>query len=203
MKAKVLSLFFILALGFNTSAQENADFEKLINWMTGSFDSEAQAKNDTAYENFSLEMERIWEDKPNGAWIYVEQALASKPDEPSRQSIYFVSQITDGEYSSDIYELNEPEKFVGAYDDSTVFEDLSVFDLKFKEGCTVFLNYDGYQFSGQSNEETCKSTIRDAAYATSEVVFLPDKIKSWDRGFNEEGQQVWGAEKRAYIFEKR
>ena len=36
--------------------------------------------------------------------------------------------------------------------------------------------------------------------ATSEVVVSPGRIESWDRGFDAEGAQVWGAEKGAYVF---
>jgi hypothetical protein len=36
--------------------------------------------------------------------------------------------------------------------------------------------------------------------ATSEVVVSPGRIESWDRGFDAEGVQVWGAEKGAYVF---
>ena len=40
----------------------------------------------------------------------------------------------------------------------------------------------------------------DAAYATSEVVIIPGRIESWDRGFDADGNQVWGAASGPYVF---
>jgi hypothetical protein len=35
------------------------------------------------------------------------------------------------------------------------------------------------------------------------VTIWPDRLISWDRGWNDKGQQVWGAEKGGYIFVKQ
>ena len=40
------------------------------------------------------------------------------------------------------------------------------------------------------------------AYATSEVTVSSDRIASWDRGYDQAGSQVWGAEKAAYVFDR-
>ena len=184
-------------------AQEfDENLDQLIEWMTGEFDSKAQADKDTAFYNISLKMKRVWKDKPNGAWIYVEQALASKPDKPYRQRMYFLSQITDDEYSSDVYELPDPEKYVGAWKDPTKLEGLTLFDLKHKSGCTVIIFYDGFQYGGQTRTGSCKSSLDGAEYATSEVTVLNGEIKTWDRGFDSDGNQVWGSTSGPYIFKK-
>ncbi len=39
-------------------------------------------------------------------------------------------------------------------------------------------------------------------YFSSNYALLTNKILSWDRGFDAEGNYVWGAEKAGYIFEK-
>ncbi|MCA1762363.1 MAG: chromophore lyase CpcT/CpeT [Cryomorphaceae bacterium] len=183
-------------------AQISDNLNQLSEWMTGDFDSSEQAKNDTAYADISLKMTRIWSDKSNGIWLYVEQAASKSLDEPYRQRVYFLSDVNENEISSDVYEFKDPAPFVGAWNDPSKFSDITPFDLTYKDGCTVFLFYDGFQFSGSTNESSCKSTLRGAAYTTSEVIILPNTIKSWDRGFNEEGEQVWGAEAGHYIFKK-
>ncbi|MFN2423357.1 MAG: chromophore lyase CpcT/CpeT [Cryomorphaceae bacterium] len=200
-----LSVAFMYVTGSTVNAQEqefDENLDQLIEWMTGEFDSKAQADKDTAFHNITLKMTRVWKDKPNGAWIYVEQALASKPDKPYRQRMYFVSQITDDEYSSDVYELPEPEKYVGAWKDPSILGDLTPFDLKNKAGCAVIIFYDGFQYGGQTRTGSCKSTMDGAAYATSEVTILNGEVKSWDRGFDADGNQVWGSETGPYIFNK-
>lgn len=48
----------------------------------------------------------------------------------------------------------------------------------------------------------CPSDRKGAAYATSEVTITPERLLSWDRGYNEKDEQVWGAEKGGYEFVK-
>ena len=44
--------------------------------------------------------------------------------------------------------------------------------------------------------------MRGASYASSIVTLTPKYLLSWDRGYNKEGEQVWGAEKGGYMFRK-
>lgn len=203
MRAIALLFFFILSIGPVLGQEISEDLEQLTDWMTGEFDSSEQAAEDSSYYNITLKMTRIWPDKTNGIYIYVEQAVASTPDEPYRQRVYFLSQIDEFNFSSDIYELKEPEKYIGTWQNAEDWSDSNVFDLKYKEGCTVFLNYDGFQYTGQTNKGACSSSLRGAAYATSEVVMLPSQLTSWDRGYDASDKQVWGAEKGPYIFKKK
>jgi len=202
MKITAISAFFIFCSSLAFCQVQSEDFQQLLQWMTGEFSSAEQAAEDSSYYDISLKMTRIWPGKKTGAWIYVEQALAATPDEPYRQRIYFVRELGDGQFSSDIYTIPEEENFIGAWKDPSLFAEMDQFDLKYKDGCAVFLDYDGFQYSGSTNEGTCKSTLQDASYTTSNVKITKGVLESWDQGFDEEGNQVWGAEKGAYIFKK-
>lgn len=194
-----------MAILFSTAlaAQESSeDFQLLVDWMTGEFSSAEQSEADTNYYDISLKMTRIWPEKKKGAWIYVEQAVAETPDKPYRQRIYFVNELGDGQFSSDIYTIPDEEKFIGSWKNPSAFEGMDQFDLKYKDGCAVFIEYDGFQFYGKTNEGSCTSELGGASYATSEVNITKGKLKSWDRGYDEEGKQVWGAENGPYIFKK-
>ena len=200
----VFAALFLSVLCFSGNAQETSpDFDQLLEWMTGEFDSKEQSEKDTSYYNISLKMTRIWPDAPNGAWLYVEQALASTPEKPYRQRVYFLSEINSSEFSSDVYMIPNEDDFIGAWQNPEKFKGMTAFDLKYKDGCTVFLNYDGFQYSGATNEGTCKSEMNGASYATSIVTILPNEVRSWDRGYDSEDNYVWGAEKGAYLFKKR
>ena len=48
----------------------------------------------------------------------------------------------------------------------------------------------------------CPSNLHGASYATSEVTITPEALTSWDRGYDDNGKQVWGAENSAYEFRK-
>lgn len=199
-----LCLCFI-ASGFNPiHAQELPEtLEQLIEWMTGEFDSSEQAKKDDAFKNISLKMTRVWPDRPNGVWLYIEQAVADTPDKPYRQRMYFISELNEDEYSSDIYSLPNEEKFVGAWRETSKLDELSPFDLTNKTGCTVILFYDGFQFGGRTSKGNCKSELNGASYTTSEVTILETQISTWDRGFDADGKQVWGSESGPYVFKKQ
>ena len=73
-----------------------------------------------------------------------------------------------------------------------------------RQGCAIYLRrIDKNIYKGSTPGKECLSSLRGAAYATSEVTIWPDRLISWDRGWNDKGQQVWGAEKGGYIFVKQ
>lgn len=173
---------------------------QLAAWMSGSFSSAAQAAVDSAYYDIRLEMKPIWTDRTDAAWLYVEQAVAGMTDRPYRQRVYRVTE-EDGVYASAVFTLPDPEAVVGAWRDERPLSGLSPAALELREGCTVYLTFDGdNRFVGGTEGRACGSGLRGAAYATSEVRVGPGRIESWDRGFDDAGQQVWGAEKGAYVF---
>ena len=45
-------------------------------------------------------------------------------------------------------------------------------------------------------------TLRGATWASSEVVIDSNGMTSWDRGWDDEATQVWGAEKAGYRFDR-
>ena len=47
---------------------------------------------------------------------------------------------------------------------------------------------------------TYPSVLYGESYAQSQVDVKPDRVESWDRGFDTEGNHIWGAEKGGYIF---
>ena len=55
---------------------------------------------------------------------------------------------------------------------------------------------------GSTREDACKSTLRGSNYATSQVEITADSVSSWDQGFDANGEQVWGAVKGAYVFDR-
>jgi hypothetical protein len=176
----------------------------LVEWMTGSFSSAEQAAADSAYYDIRLEMVRIWPEFSSAHWMYVEQAVAGHTEAPYRQRVYRVTQIEDDLFKSEVFTLANPEEHVGAWASDDPLRELGPEDLELRAGCAVFLRWDSSgEFAGSTIGRGCASGLRGAAYATSEVVVGPDRIESWDRGFDDAGAQVWGVEKGAYVFTKQ
>ena len=61
----------------------------------------------------------------------------------------------------------------------------------------------GDDYVGATQGQGCISTLRGAAYATSEVEISESVLVSWDRGWDNSGEQAWGATAGGYEFVKR
>ena len=205
---KLLSTCIILILFAGCSISKSNGKEQgqtpdqtdlLIKWMSGTFSSTEQARTDKTYYDIILHMYPIWIDRSDGKWLYVEQAVMSRQNAPYRQRVYHVKRDNE-RYMSRVYELPNPEIYIGKWIGGTEWDRIGPEDLIEREGCTVFLDYTGEAFVGSTENNSCSSTLRGAAYATSEVNINKYEIRSWDRGFDVNGQQVWGAEGGPYIF---
>jgi hypothetical protein len=136
----------------------------------------------------------------NKFYLYVEQAMAEKPDSPYRQRIYEVEQMNDTLYVSWIYLLPNAKRFIGKKGSDPIFSQIAD-SLLIKAGCEVFLRPqpDG-SYTGGTLNRNCPSDRSGATWTSSEVVLTPGRMVSWDRGWNDAGEQVWGAVKGGYIF---
>ena len=179
----------------------DTELAELHQVMQGSYNSELQAQADSSYYNISLHMYPIWKDK--GYYLYVEQALNAMQHRPYRQRVYKLNRLTDSTFSSEVYTFAVDSLWIGKWKTPAVFDSISPSDITLKSGCEVVLKRLGENhYMGETGDTTCVSTLHGAAFARSEVEILEDKILSWDRGFDADGNYVWGAQKGGYIFNK-
>lgn len=180
-----------------------SDLKTLAKSMGGDFSSEEQAKADAAFFHIKLRMKPIWRDRKDGFWFYVEQAAAETESKPYRQRVYRLFRQDDSTIVSKVFEIDEPAKLVGAWADETKLATLDKDKLIDRQGCSILLHKqsDG-TFAGSTPGKECLSSLRGASYATSEVTIFADKIITWDRGWDKDGKQVWGAVKGGYTFKK-
>lgn len=182
-----------------------APIEDLATWMEGAFTSTAQAARDP--QNFldvHLSMTRIFGDRDDGPWLYVEQAVATALDRPYRQRVYHLVALDDGRVRSEVYTLpGDPLAFAGAGRDPSRLGGLEPSALVLREGCAIELErIDPATWRGSTVGRGCASNLANASYATSDVVITSTRLTSWDRGFDTQGNQVWGATSGPYEFEK-
>lgn len=197
---KLLLLSLGCSIALVSGAQVNKEVLKVARLMSGDFSSEQQSKEDTSYFDIRLSIIPIWKDRKDAAWLYVEQAISSKMDNPYRQRIYRLTQTADGSYESAVFTLNSPLRFAGKVE---LVEKLGPDSLELRQGCSVFLKQISKNlYEGGTADKTCPSDMRGAAYASSIVSIRRKMLVSWDRGFDREGNQVWGAEKAGYKFIK-
>ena len=187
-------------MGFDTPAIDVV--QQFIDYVEGHFDSSLQAKNDPDYYEIHLQMCTVEAPELGTHVLYVEQAIATSLEKPYRQRLYVVESIGPKTIRSNIYELYEPEAYIG----SCSAKDRPIFvanDAKEKVGCHVDMRFQEQKFIGKTEHGVCPSSLRGASFATSEVTISSSILESWDRGYDEEGGQVWGAEKGAYQFRKQ
>ena len=200
-----LLVFSCLALAIagcnrKISTTPNLGIGDLKSTMIGSYNSGKQEAADSAYYNISLHMYPIWEDK--GHYLYVEQAMNSMQERPYRQRVYQLIDLGNNKYESKVYTFKDETAAIGKWKDPDFWKAYNVSDIEERVGCSVFLTYKDGVYVGSTDGKSCLSSLRGATYATSKVTIFPDRIESWDQGFNDEDIQVWGAEKGGYIFDK-
>jgi hypothetical protein len=189
----------------------DADTQRVVDLLTGTFSSAAQAAaaaaavedpTEAAYFDIRLVHAPIWTDRDDGPWLYVEQAVAARPDRPYRQRVYRVRAEGDA-VRSDVFVLPDGgADLVNAWRDPARFDGLTPDDLEPRAGCTVFLRRSGEGFVGSAHDRDCASDFQGATHTTSIVEVDADGIRSWDRGWDDAGAQVWGAVDGPYRFDR-
>lgn len=186
------------------------DVSEAVALMSGAFTSFEQSKRDVEYRDIQLHVAPIWADlsSENTRWLYVEQAAAGSLDKPYRQRIY---RVTSGSLPamvvSEVYELPGgaagAARYAGMWRTPEAFELLNPSQLARKEGCEVHLRRIRPKvFEGGTEGSMCQSTLQGATYVSSQVLINKDGLQTWDRGFDADGKQVWGAAKGPYEFKR-
>ena len=195
--SRILILLVLFTTIFSCKQKEatpkvDTELNELLSLMQGSFNSEVQSQVDSTYMNISLHMYPIWKDR-EGHFLYVEQALNSKQDKPYRQRIYEVKRSDSITFSSAIYKIDADSLWIGKWKTPEAFNSISMDDISLKSGCEVYLQrIEPNYFAGETEFKTCESILYGSTYATSEVEIFEDKIISWDRGFDDKDEHIWG-----------
>ena len=203
----LLLLPFIVLITLSTRPSENPGggktdpaLDKFSRLLIGDFSSKEQATKDTSYFHITLSMTRIWEEKTDGIWLYVEQAMASKKDKPYRQRVYHLTHPSEEVFASDIYMIANAAEVIGLKNDAAKRALLTSDKITKKDGCTVYLSAKNGVYEGGTRGAECPSDLRGARYATTKIKLKDGLLESWDQGFDSTGTQVWGATKGGYIF---
>lgn len=199
MKKIILTLLCISAVKITFG--QSTQLKQLRNYLSGYYSSEQQHKTDTLnYFNIKLHIIPIWKERADGIWFYIEQAVEGSVNKPYRQRVYHVTEKEKNVFESAVFIFSNPLRFTG---NATLFEKtLTPDSLTLREGCSVILREKNKVYEGGTEGVSCASERKGATYATASVTLTEKELHSWDRGFNDKGEQVWGATKGGYIFIK-
>jgi CpeT protein len=184
----------------NAGAAQVAELEK---YLIGYFSSADQAKADKDFFNIELRVVRVWPDRKDGPWLYVEQADARTPEKPYRQRLYRL-EYKGSDVISHIYTIKgDGLRYAGEWKKPVPMAGATLADIELKDGCAVIMQRNAKaNYVGSTVRGACPSELRGAKYATSIVDVSPTLLESWDQGFSADHKQVWGSTKGAYKFVK-
>ncbi|MGJ3231684.1 MAG: chromophore lyase CpcT/CpeT [Oceanicaulis sp.] len=203
MKTYLTAAALSVAASAAAAAQEPA--EELAGVLAGSFTSLEQCATE-GWGCVESELVRIWPERTDGVWLYQENAwLGDDPqsaDMSAKQRPYFqrlVRLASDGEgrVLRTIYSLTDPAAVAGAYADPSAL----THDMVGEASCSgpVERIAAGYWVA---DFPTCPSGLRGAVRTHSRSIHTPDSFANWDRGFDPEGNVMWGPASGGYVFKR-
>ncbi len=183
--------------------------DRFARYLTGRFDSKDQADADEDYFAIQLHVCPVQAPEIGERVLYVEQAAMSALDKPYRQRLYVLEPVrgkdgasTANTVISRIFTLSDAKSAIGLCQRPGPHR-YTAAEAEERVGCAVTMTWNGQRFAGSSDGNACPSNLRGSSYATVEVTLTDSLLESWDRGYDQSGKQVWGAEKGPYKFVRR
>jgi hypothetical protein len=187
--------------------------QQVAEYLIGAMDSSAQAiaNRDNADVRMTTCQVKLVGAEPdlvsvNGTeaiFLYQEQAISTKLDQPYRQRFLRLAPSSDGmQVESKAFRPAVSDRWVGLCHQATTKRSITVQDLG-QSVCSVFLSLDavtGDRYIGNTPEAGCPTNFRGAVKITNQIMLSAERTATWDRGFDAAGKQVWGADDRSYKF---
>ncbi|MCW3127678.1 MAG: hypothetical protein JWO03_3336 [Bacteroidetes bacterium] len=181
------------------------DLEEVFTLMSGSFTNQMQAKSDTSFFDIRLHAKQMWQDKQGEYWLYIELAMAGRPLAPYKQRVYSFNLEGDSVVACHVYGI-KPDvaaKYANDWKKPEPLAGATIKELETKDGCTIYFHRIGLSiYDGSTRGSGCANSMKGSAYATSITHLDKVSMKTWDRGFDASGKQVWGTVKGGYDFKK-
>ncbi len=135
---------------------------------------------------------------PDSIYLYQEQALSENVAEPYRQRFLHIIPGDNHRIDSRTFKPDVPEEYVGLCDQPAPV--IAASELG-ESVCTVSLRASALGgFVGSTPAGGCPANVRGAVSITNVVVLHATGMDTWDRGFDAEGNQLWGAESIPYQY---
>lgn len=141
--------------------------------------------------------------QPSSAiFLYQEQGLIDKLDQPYRQRFLKIApDDKNQQVISSSFKPIQPKEYINFCDQPESQRVITTEELG-ESNCSVFLENIESGYLGKTPTEGCKTNFRGAVRVTNTIILNQAGMETLDRGFNQEGEQVWGAENRPYKFRR-
>lgn len=200
---KILTGGVIASFAFLTQpvyALPQADVDAVAQHLIGIMDTAAQAAQSTDIPSVRMITCTVTVEGTDGRFLYQEQALKRNLNQPYRQRFLRLSLSEDGEtVESRTYKPKNPETWIGLCEQARN-ERIIGRDRITDANCSVYLVPWHDLYIGHTQPGGCSADFRGAVRVTNTIVLHQAGMNTWDRGFNAQGEQVWGAESHPYQF---
>ncbi len=168
--------------------------------LTRAMDTTAQAVNNPNFVGVQMTTcpIEVTESDTSAIYLYQEQALTERIGTPYRQRFLQIKLSDDGtRVESRTFKPATPGDWTGfcqQRDRIVAAHELGPLV------CIVGLRPSTLGYVGSTPSEGCPVNLRGAVRLTNTIVLHRDGMDTWDRGFNADGDQVWGAETEPYQY---
>ncbi|MBX2865636.1 MAG: chromophore lyase CpcT/CpeT [Leptolyngbyaceae cyanobacterium MAG.088] len=137
-------------------------------------------------------------DDPDSIYLYQEQALTERIESPYRQRFLQITLSADTtRVESRTFKPSTPDAWTGLCQQTNPAVNANELgDLV----CVVGLRLSPLGYVGSTPDDGCPVNLRGAVRLTNTIVLHQDGMDTWDRGFDSNGLQVWGAEAEPYQY---
>ncbi len=181
--------------------------KKVATLLEGVMDTTAQARVNPKAPSVQMTTCRVQvidtNNHTSAIFLYQEQALTSKLSQPYRQRFLEISLHPETQtVRSRSFRLTQPERWAGFCNQPDAQRTLQSRDLG-NPVCSVFLKQTPTGFLGETPPEGCPTNARGAVRITNTIELNTAGMNTWDRGFDADGNQVWGAQSESYQFRRQ
>jgi hypothetical protein len=135
-------------------------------------------------------------------FLYQEQALTNNLSKPYRQRFLQISPSPSTQSVRSLsFRPTNPARFAGWCNRPLPERSLKLNDLG-TYVCSVFLKPAGDTYIGSTPINGCPANYRGAVRITNRIELSPSGMNTWDRGFDANGQQIWGAKTESYQYRR-
>lgn len=189
-------------------AQANLDLsqqvDRVVQYLDGQLSTSHRAANNPKVPDVTMTTCRVQlapAATDDRVYLYQEQAITSQMGKPYRQRILEISARPLSQIvRSRTFRLVDPNQWVNFCDRPRQL--MQRRDLAPAAVCSVFLKARNEEFTGVTEASGCPAQVRGAVLIRNRVRLYPGGMETWDRGYDAQGKQVWGAGNVPYQFRR-
>ena len=195
---KTFSYIFSSLVCFSASAKNDPNIsEEIHKLLQGRFDNNIQyilSKNEEEpFSRLHSYMADVEIQGFNRYTIISHQYSNNQINKPYRQRIYSFVQESESKVRLDFYKLIHPEKYYNVVNEPELVKNITVDELSFIEGCSVYLEKKEDTWVGKTKKGSCQIEVRGTKMTVESHITLNEKkLTIFDQSFGEDGELLWG-----------